>query len=483
MLSGPGDGIEHHQTLGKAVSWSYDLLDDDERALLDRCSVFADGFDLATAASVCGGVDVDEYDVLDRIESLVRKSLITTERIPGHVRFGLLETIRQFAEDRLQASGEFDEVHELHATHFADQAVAAWAHWNGPDQLVALEWVEREFANLRASFRWAAEHGPLERAVAIAAHTTMLTMVLQRYEPVGWVEELLPAATAAEVAQLPRLYTAACVCALTGRPDVAVGYGQRAQELEADPRFDPFEHGWSRAWEAFGHRYCGRIDTMFEICDELARESGLAHVIGLVLALSVLPGVGRSDEARERAEPALDAARALDNPYWIAFALTGYARAFADSDPARAMATVTDALEYDRQQRLVYFEVNLIRDMAGLQQALGEPERALELLDTAVARYHNAGNHASSATTLGLVAVLFHRLDQPELAATIYGMSTRIGISMVARLPEVLDQLRAALGDRRFDACVEVGAAMEFDEAMECVRREIASAQRELASR
>jgi predicted ATPase/class 3 adenylate cyclase len=481
LLSGPGGGPEHHQTLRKAVSWSYDLLDDDERALLDRCSVFSDGFDLAAATAISCRTNADEYAVLDLLDSLVRKSLITTDRFAGQVRFGLLETIRQFGEERLAETGSFDDVHRLHASYFAERAVAGWARWNGPDQRVALDWVEREFANLRTAFRWAAEHD-LEYAVAIAAHTAMLTMAMQRFESVGWVEEILPAASAAEVAQLPRLYTAACVCALTGRPEVAVGYAQRAQALEDDPRFDPFEFGWSRAWEAFGHRYTGRIDTMFEICEELARQPGLAHVIGLVLPLTVLSGVGRSDEARAQAEPTLAAARALGNPYWIAFALTGYARAFAESDPALAMDTMRDALEYDREQRLGFFEVNLIRDMAGLQQAAGEPEQALELLDTAVALFHRAGNHASIATTLALVAVLFSRLEHAEIAATIYGMSTRQGISMVAHLPEVLDQLRAALGRERFDTRVAAGSAMSFDDAMKYVSREIASARHQLAS-
>jgi predicted ATPase len=483
MLSGPGGGFEHHQTLGKAVQWSYDLLDAGERTLLDRCSVFADGFDLTAAATIFGVTDGDEYAVLDLLDSLVRKSLITTERADGHMRFGMLETIRQFGDDRVRQMDSFEEVHDVHATYFARQAEAHWALWNGPDQLDALNWVDREFANLRASFRWAADHDDLEGAVSIAAHTAMLTMGMQRFEPVGWVDEILAAATAAEVAQLPRLYTAACVCALMGRPDVAVEHAQQARALEDDPRFDPFENGWSRAWEAFGHRYCGRIDTMLEISEELRAEPGLAHVIGLVLPLSVLPGIGRSEEARALAEPALAAARALDNPYWIAFALTGYARAFIDSDPTRAMDTMRDALEYDRRQRLVYFEINLIRDMAGLEQDLGgQPEHALELLDSAVSRYHSAGNHASTATTLCLVAVLFNRLEQPELAATIYGMSIPHGIGMVPYLPGVLDKVRDILGDERFDRCVDLGAAMEFDDAMELVRGEIASARRALTA-
>ena len=122
-----------------------------------------------------------------------------------------------------------------------------------------------------------------------------------------------------------------------------------------------------------------------------------------------------------------------------------------------------------------------MRDMAGLQEALGMSEPALELLDTTVTLFHRAGNHASVATTLARIAVLFSRLEQPEIAATIYGMSTRHGISMVVHLPEVLDQIRAVLGEEPFDARVAAGSAMEFDDAMEYVRREIALARGQLA--
>ena len=103
-----------------------------------------------------------------------------------------------------------------------------------------------EFANLRAGFRWAADQADLVTAAAIAAHTTMMAWSLQRFlEPVGWAEEILDAATAAELPQLPRLYTAAALCSYAGRPDAAVGYAHAAVVLQADPRYDPFDVGWS----------------------------------------------------------------------------------------------------------------------------------------------------------------------------------------------------------------------------------------------
>ena len=423
---------------------------------------------------------MDRLAVLDLLDSLVRKSLITAEPVSGQTRYGLLETIRHFGEDQLDRQGITDEVRHLHASYFAAEATAAWERWNGPEQRVALDWVEREFADLRAAFRWATDHDDLSAAASIAAHTTLVAMVLQRFEPVGWAVELLPAATEADLTALPRVYLAASVCALTGRPDEAVGYAQAAAALEADPRYDSFEAGWSLAWEAIGHRYAGRLDRWLEICDVLMAQEGLAHLIGLIFSTAVLPGVGRSEEARAVADDAVAAARARQNPFWIAFALEAYARAYADKDPGLAMDAMDEVLDYTREHRLPFFEANTLREIAALEAVLGDPGQALELFDTAVASYHRAGNHGSVATTLAQVAVLFSQIDRPEIAATIYGTSTRHGVSMIANLPEVVEHLRNVLGADAFERRAATGAAMEFDGAMEYVRGEIALARRQL---
>ena len=106
LLSGSARGPQHHQTLHAAVSWSYDLLEDDERNLLDRCSVFAGGFDVAAAVHVCADARMDRFAVLDLLDSLVRKSLVTAEPLAGQTRYGLLETIRQFGEEQLDSQGD-----------------------------------------------------------------------------------------------------------------------------------------------------------------------------------------------------------------------------------------------------------------------------------------------------------------------------------------------------------------------------------------
>src|SRR5262245_35401814 len=118
LLVGSRRGLERHHTLRHAVAWSYYHLDDAEKALLERCSVFAGGFDLQSACAVAGSDNPDDYAILDLLDALVRKSLLLTDRSAGRTQFSLLETIRQFAEEQLAAHGAAEEVRAAHARYF-----------------------------------------------------------------------------------------------------------------------------------------------------------------------------------------------------------------------------------------------------------------------------------------------------------------------------------------------------------------------------
>jgi predicted ATPase len=253
LLSGSRRGLARHQTLRHAVGWSYELLDDEERTVLTRCAVFVGGFDLAAAVAVVSQDRGDEYGLLDVVDSLVRKSLVTAEQVTGHTRYGMLETIRQFAQDQLAATGTIGDIRDRHARYFAQRAVAHWDMWDGPGQRVAVDWVDIEFANLRTGFRWAADQHDLATAAAIAAHTAMLAWPLDRCEPAGWAEEILEAARAVELAQLSRLYTAASLCVFTGRVEAAVGFAQAAVAMQDDSLYEPFDPAWTHPREASAH--------------------------------------------------------------------------------------------------------------------------------------------------------------------------------------------------------------------------------------
>jgi predicted ATPase len=147
LLVGSRRGLARHHTLRHAVAWSYDLLDDTEKTVLDRCSVFAGGFDLQSACAVVGPEGVDDYAVLDLLDALVRKSLLVADRSSGRTRFSMLETIRRFAEEQLTASGVVDEVRTAHARYFAQREADILALWDSPRQREAYEWFGAELAN------------------------------------------------------------------------------------------------------------------------------------------------------------------------------------------------------------------------------------------------------------------------------------------------------------------------------------------------
>jgi predicted ATPase len=445
LLSGSRRGLERHQTLRHAVQWSYELLGDDERAVLTRGAVFAGGFDLAAALAVCGD-GLDEYALLDVLDSLVRKSLVTVERAGRHARYGMLETIRQFAEDQLAATADSTGLRDRHARYFAAQALAYWDIWDGPRQRIALDWVEVEFANLRAGFRWATDQTDLTTAAAIAAHTTTIAWVAQRYEPAGWAEEILMAATSADLSRLPRVYAAASFCMFTGRPETALGYAQTAAALAAEPGYDPFDMGLFGTWEAGIYIVAGQLDRALDLFAALAAQPGRVHLPGLCGLLTFLPAAERVEEAVAIAEETVTAARADPNPYFVAFALYGYGRAFAQTDPSRALRALREGLAYAREQRLLFWEATIAQEAAGLEAVHGQLDMALSMFDTAIDSFHRAGNVALLAETLAKLAMSFDRIERPEIAATIYGASANYaGIHAVINLASAVTHLRALI--------------------------------------
>ena len=212
LLVGSRRGLERHQTLRHAVAWSYDLLDDAEKTVLERCSVFAGGFDLQSACAVAGSDGLDEYAILDLLDALVRKSLLVADRSSGRTRFSMLETIRQFAEEQLVAAGQATEARAAHARYFAGREADILALWDSPRQREAYDWFTIELANLRTAFRWAADHGDLDVAATIATYAAFLGLSVENYEPIAWAEELIEPARAVDHPRLAFLYVMASQC-------------------------------------------------------------------------------------------------------------------------------------------------------------------------------------------------------------------------------------------------------------------------------
>ena len=343
--------------------------------------------------------------------------------------------------------------------YYSSSTAQHWEIWDGPRQRESLDWVAAEFANLRAVVSLGGGSRELTLATTIAAHAAIMSWPLQRFEPVAWAEEILPAVVEADLAQLPRLYVAASLCLYGGRPDVGVAYAEEAERLESDPRYDPFVDGWSGVLQALAHLFGGRIDRRVEICCRLGDTAGLRpgdRPLWPDLGVACRRTFRRGDGHRRRNGRCRSPVR---QPVLDRVGTGGYGRAFAETEPLRALHALREGLDYADTHRLGFWQANLAQDAARLEAIHGELDDALALFSAGINSFHRAGNVVFLAATFASLAVFFDRFEHPEVAATIYGASTRQpSIGLVPRLSDVVEHLRSVLGDATFETCVQTGS-------------------------
>jgi non-specific serine/threonine protein kinase len=170
LSGGSRTALPKHQTLQASIDWSHDLLSEQERVLLRRLAVFAGGWTLDAAETVCAGNGVEADTVLDLMTQLVNKSLVLVEREPGReARYRILETIRQYASEQLLKAGESEQLRNRHLDYFLRWAERADPKLRGPQQLEWLDQIETELDNLRVALDWSlaqAEGGEVSQRLA-----------------------------------------------------------------------------------------------------------------------------------------------------------------------------------------------------------------------------------------------------------------------------------------------------------------------------
>jgi predicted ATPase len=459
LLVGSRRGLERHQTLRHAVQWSYDLLDDNEKSLLNRCSVFAGGFDLAGAQAVTNSAD--EFATLDLLDALVRKSLLVASRSSGQTRFSMLETIRQFAEDQLVQSGAADDVRTTHARHFAGREGDVMALWDSPRQAEAYAWLNNELANLRAAFRWASDHDDLDAAAAIAIYATFLGVYVDQREPTGWSEELIAPARDVDHRRLVELYILAAQCYASGRFDDFLQYAAAVETCITRGHYtevpDKFESQLGAAYlSAVGPTGC------LDWCRKaISRTSGPHLFIRQVLVFA-LTLTGPVDAALAEAESLLAAAESVDSPSVLAGSLFAYGFAYRDVDASTADEAFRRGLTVAQKTGNRQIECGIANSLARLSAAQDNFSDALYFLTLAIRYYYDSGSFTLMLAPLAGLTILFDRIGRYESAATISEFAAR---TLLARIgfPEVnaaITHLREVLGDERYASLADAGTKM-----------------------
>jgi non-specific serine/threonine protein kinase len=472
------------QTLRAAIDWSYDLLNDAEKALFCRMSVFAGGWTLEAAERVCAGDGIDTDDVLDLVTELFDKSLVLAEQREDLTRYRMLETVRQYAHDRLVESGDERRWRHQHVVYFLEVAEEAEPRLRGPDQQLWLDRLQAEHDNMRSALAWSCAE-PAESVSGLRLAGTFWTFWLMRGhfdEGRSWlsrslavvpVEQDLPARARAlrgrgVFAELEGDYQAARTLyeesiaiyrELGERRGIASCLSNLGSVAGAQGDDDAAQALWQES---------------LVIRRELGDPLGVADLLGHLGKAAYQRGDHES--ARAMWEESLAISRGLRDRWGMSFSLSNLGRVALDqrdSDSARAMWKESREISRDLGDRWGYaWSLMDLGDLASAQDNYSAAE-ALHLECLAIRR--DLGNRPSIADSLERLAHVALVLAEPFRAARLWGTAERLreelGVPLSAderlRYERLVESARDMLDDpTAFDLAWQGGRAMTIDQAV-----------------
>ena len=483
-----------HRTLRHVLDWSYDLLSEAERRVLERLSVFAGGFTLAHAEQVCADPEIPANRVVGLVAGLIGKSMVV-RRDDSMGRYRMLETLRRYAHERLTDRDESDAFRRAQArcmVTFAEEAAQALT---GPDEGTSARLVEAEVDNLRIAHRWALDHGDVDLALRLSAALHRFAFWRMRYEILGW-------AVAAADRFADRAHRlAAVVLASAGiagwtRGDLAEA-AERSRALggpgllrhedsagTADRTSDKDLGGLP--WELRGDvaLFGGRPR---EAAEAYARSASAYTAVGDVQSAVFNLGsealglayAGDLDATRTVLAEARRLAEASSNPTARAYSLYAEGECLLDHDPDRALVLLDRACELADSVGNEFVAGVAAVSVASLLARHGDPTRALRWFGEVIDRWRRTGNWMQQWTTLRNLADLLVRLGQDEPAAILYGAAAggdraaSVYGPEAERLEEARLQLEQRLGDQALAALTASGRHLAGAEAVALAADEI----------
>jgi non-specific serine/threonine protein kinase len=447
LTGGPRDAPARQQTLRATIAWSDELLEPDERTLLRRLAVFAGGCTLGAAAVVCTPATAAPAAVaaqLDGLDSLVGKSLLHAGTSPaGEPRFGMLETVREYALEQLEASGEAAALRWRHARYYAGLAAEARRDLASPQPVAVLDRLEAELDNFRAVLGWEEARGAGGETAAGLTAALCQFWYLRGYVAEGqhWVRAALTLPAAAGPTALR--------AELLGE---GVGY-------------------WFQGDDDLARSHLEESVAIFRERGDARRLATMLHRLGQVVHRR-----GAAAAAAELHEEALALARAAGDDYTVAFALVGLGNvALEQGGRADARGYYDEALALRRRLGHTWGVAHALNSLADLARAEGDNARAADLLRECLVLRRAIGDRGNLVLTLGELAGTNAALGQPARAARLFGAAEALRERTGVRLASPADRAEAdrraahacaALGASEFAAAWAAGQRMTLEEAV-----------------
>jgi predicted ATPase/class 3 adenylate cyclase len=482
LTGGRRTAVERHQTLRATVDWSYSLLDERDRIVFDRLGVFAGSFDTAGATGVITADDVERWDVLDAIASLVAKSMLVDEEASdGTTRYSMLETLRQYARERLDERGEGDIWRRRHAHYCATLASEIGAELRGPDELAWRERLWAELDSLRAAVTWAFDAtDPDDVNCGLRIVAGLAPEVIQdRATGIwAWADAASSRVGIATPGVRSDVLVAAAFSAFSlGDPDATVAYARDAIRDGLPP--DVEHPSWVFVALGAGLTMQGRADLAIEANAEGLR--ALEQLGGdpygyanLVIAAMWWEPAGRDlAAAQDRSRQALRVARDLGNPSLLTTALSAFAQVWWQDDPDASLAALDETIELMRSGTgRGVFASSLA--LAARIRVEHDPAWALGALREAYVYSKSVGDQASIGNASDHAVHIFSVLGLTRAAAVLLGaiegphapLSSASAWEAEDRA-QVSSQLRSTLGDVEYEVAIADGAAMGYDDIID----------------
>jgi predicted ATPase/class 3 adenylate cyclase len=348
LAGGRRMAVERHQTLRATIDWSYDLLSEAERHLLDRLAVFAGGCTREGAEEICSGPPVEERELFTPLRGLVAKSLVVAQRSDQATRYRLLETVREYAEEHLADRGETELLRHRHAEYYAEFLEHISEQILGPNEVQAKKALVSERENLIAAMNHACDTGDVDLAMRLLPIPVVRTQLGAAFYVL--IGSLLGLRGAADHPRYPyALAVAAMWAGLRGDFDLAAALSHEtavAIDRLGDPgRYAEQEINVTQAYMAHAQGAydveAAHLDRVVEIIQDQPGRVALA----LALASHRYFSTGDTDAAIARATEGLAIARQVGMPSAIIATLTALASVLVDRDAGRARALWRESVD------------------------------------------------------------------------------------------------------------------------------------------
>jgi len=270
---------------------------------------------------------------------------------------------------------------------------------DSPRQREAYDWFTVELANLRTAFRWAADHGDLDAAAAIASYAGLLGYLAENYEPIAWVEEIIEPARAVDHPRLAFLYVIASQCYATGRTEDAVRYSEAGQMAMRSGRGEVPLGLLALLMGAYV--MIGQPKRAVELCRAQLAGASHPHAFTRTALVIALKMAGFDGEAMAAATGLIDAAEATHNPWTLSYALLAYSIAFRDADSDGVREALRRGLIVTQDSGNRGTETHMTGGLSRIEAQHGDPLAALEYLTLAIRNYHDSGNTTHMRAPLG----------------------------------------------------------------------------------